>query len=294
MVLVERGVVKMHKPFKKYPSGFKFIDQWEKGFHSGIIYGFFGEPNIGKTLTTLHLASGISHNMALDGVKNNNILVYDTEGSAHDFVESWYPVLKKRFPKMGEIIVVYKFFIEDILEDHGVRMRMDYKVSGKDDKASGKQEAVILELIDEPFIDRVIRENNIGVVIYDSLTNPIATQFSTARQNFPARANVIGAWLGGIIKYMIENNTITFGTLHMTIDPANQYARPKAKGGNLLHYNIKRLYYISRLAQSSSVARKMPANAEKRKIEVYRHPKMSERGAVAFFYIDDEGIHDAE
>jgi hypothetical protein len=110
----------------------------------------------------------------------------------------------------------------------------------------GKAELIFKGEMESQFAKEV-KQHNIGVVVYDSMTNPLNISFPGGRTNFPSRADAINLWFNAIHGAAIDHDLVILTTHHRTVDPSNQFAVPRIKGGDTIVYNFKCQLYMEAL-----------------------------------------------
>ena len=255
---------------ESYQTGFKFVDNLIGGFRPTVIYGIFGESQVGKTLTSLHFAYALSEAMG------KNILLIDTEGGLEEFVEAWDKKLRSRFDA-GEVLIETKRSILSVMRFFGYKIK--FKTSDR-----GKMTLQLLDMDEEAPVETIIKKNNIGVIVIDSLTAPLRI-FPSATENFPVRSDVTGLWLAKLQDIIEKYRVIVLVTHHESLNPQNPYADPNLRGGMIVRYLTKVIFYIERYN-----SKKLKVNL--RKFWLMRYFDKPEWGAMSVYKITDVGVQD--
>jgi len=237
------------------------------------VMALYGLPNVGKTLLSLQETMFL----ASQGV---NILYIDTEGSLASAYRAFGQVFKDRFgePK-GIIEVEVVKTLEELL--HFLGFKVDIELKGQ------KVEVQAEEVDGEPEIERVARENKIGFIIIDSITQPIRERFPSVQQNFPARADVTGMIYASLLRAQAKYGVGVLTTHHATFNPANPYETlADIRGGIAVLYTNKRVVYLD--------YREKKGMEHIRRFWLVRGPGKQSWSDVAFARIDDRGYWDVE
>lgn len=262
------------------PTGFKFIDEMVGGkISNDVVYAIYGESQVGKTITTLNLVYSLSEKLKEKGV-NSNILLIDTEGGLHRFVDAWDAKLRARFDA-GDVHLVVKRTIFSLMKFHGVDIEL--KTSDK-----GKMTLMLKGISTPSIIEELIEKHKIGIVVYDSLTAPLRI-FPSAQENFPVRSDVTGLLLARILDLIEKYGVFVFITHHVSMNPANPYAQPGVRGGSIVKYLSKAIFYIERAGKGSAGRGK---RANYRKIWLVRWFDKADWSEMRWFKITDVGVED--
>lgn len=317
---VDEDLIKIHhlKGFQRLSRG---------GIEKGSVTAFFGPPFAGKSTVLFEL--GIEAAMATDG----DMLVFDTESSwpsykalrkkmerkfnvpvnivrmkphiednrqktNRQFKVDWSIYRGKPDPETLNVYILLCPDIQDILLAHGKAMEInisDNAESGKMTAAPQKQ-GWVRTIFDAPFY-KFCKEANIKCVIYDSMTNPM-NEFTTLAQNFPGRTDFNAIWFNQIHKIAAELEIPILMALHESRKDSGFSKDLKVKGGSVVLYNTKTVYYILR----EMVKGLLPASATKpigladdeRAMYVMRHPDKKPWQDVEYFTLTDDGLVDKE
>ncbi len=110
-----------------------------------------------------------------------------------------------------------------------------------------------------------VEENKYGMIIIDSLTNPIKEEIQVPpRQNFPCRAAVEAGLVGRLSPLAKAFDIPIVVTVHGTKDPTNPYDTGNPAVSSSLRYNIKHILQIRGTSSN-----------EKRTAVRYRYPGLT-------------------
>lgn len=175
-----------------------------------------------------------------------DVLLYDTEGGAKEFVRLWHDKLMAKYPKAKTLHIRMCRNWKDILKDHGKTV-----VPAISDK--GKIDVLVTKEQDPSPIEDFIVKHKIGMICYDSITMPMK-KFGSARQNFPARNYAQTLWLGSMIDIIDRHDCIVFANHHASKDPALPYAAEEMTGGSAVQYFSKILIYMKKWRAKGATA----------------------------------------
>lgn len=247
------------------------------GFDTDSVASVFGMPKIGKSLFLIQMATDIASQMG------KNVLLVDTEGGAERFVNLWLDRFNKRMNSNVKFEVVMRRTIEGVLGFHGIQSsKRISEVTEKNGVVKGGKIELVLKGFVEPEIEKVIEQKNIGIVIYDSLTEPLRV-FGNRQENYPARADATGYLFDGIFGMMDKYQVLVFATHHQTLNPANPYAVPDMRGGNVVHHLSKTVLYMDGWDKKSM--------RDYRKMYVVRYYNIPSWKKVMYFTIKDDGFY---
>ena len=204
------------------------IERWK----SGPIYAISGESQSGKTTLAIQLAAEYSHKTG------RKLLLYDTEGGGDEFLESWMPIHQEQYPK-AEAVFRLKRNWRKILLDHGIPTA-DVGVSDK-----GKMKVVPLDTMAESELEKFVKANNVGIIVYDSLTAPMQA-FGSNQENFPVRNSVQNLWMQQMMDLIDEHNLVVIILNHVTKNPTNPYARAEMSGGKAIRHTSKVQFFLKK------------------------------------------------
>jgi RecA/RadA recombinase len=237
------------------------------------IMALYGLPNVGKTLLSLQEAIYL----ASQGV---NILYIDTEGSLASAYRAFASSFKERFGEpRGVIEVEVVKTLEELLYYMGFKVEVMLK--------GQKVEVQAEELGGEPVIEKIVRENKIGFIVIDSITQPIREKFPSVQQNFPARADVTGMIYASLLRVQAKYGAGVLTTHHASFNPANPYETlADIRGGIAVLYANKRVVYLD--------YREKKGMENIRRFWLVRGPGKQSWSDVAFARIDGKGYWDIE
>lgn len=238
-----------------------------------IPIALFGRTMSGKTILAIQEALYCASQLGGD------VLYIGTEGGEDLFIKQWVPVLSQRFNTSVKFHLLQARSIEALLKIHGLQIelvlkqRIDVRFTG--------------EVEDE--VSKLIKNRNIKVIVYDSLSNPLKIAFPSERQNFPARASALNMLMNKIQDIATDNDILVFGIHHASFDPsltqgqAGGIMRPHISGGDAVCYNTK---IILALLQTSSRITNV------RRIYLVRFFNKPEWSESAFIEIKNDGWWD--
>lgn len=312
-------------------SKFRYIESMLKGINNlvgglpvGSLLGIFGVAKSGKSILAFHLV----YDKLLEEDSDSNALIFDTEGSEFTYIE-WLEILNERTgldvglkfvvynPKTLEVSIsddktkhdkyIYILDMREITHILGFHGRgCSLNISKTRDSREGEVKGGKLGLkaeneqwfedIWESPIGKFVTNYKIGLVVYDSLTNPL-TDFGFEKENLPARTNATNLWLARIQALAEVMELVCIVTLHETGDPQKGWVRPQYEGGKAVEHNLKFAIYLSE--GKSSRTPKTPKEdtnwtTTTRELRNERHP--SKRPFVEYVKLDltDTGFIDME
>jgi len=261
--------IKFKREIKKMDSSLKAMNELFSGipYKSDEPFVIFAAPSTGKSLWYVQEACYFSS-------KGLNVLYIDTEGSIGSFAETWGRIFETRFGALkGDIVIKQTADLYDLTKYLGFMSKIDKITStaSKKKKAAEKagasldEEALVgnmgvkeefrdLGELENPEIDRDIKEGKIDVIILDSISAPINAKFQTGVQNYPARNDAAAAILGALQKIQIRNTIFIMATTHASTNPTNPYEiHEQMKGGRAVQHFGKNVVYIDK-RQASDLA----------------------------------------
>lgn len=242
-----------------------------RGLPAGLPIGLFGFHESLKTSMGIQL--GIDHAIH----RGTDCFLQDSEGaSARYGVPYWTEVLSKRFEvklgveqykfRGGELVhyrtyskgdptiyTIQETNIMRILKMHGVEILLKFS---KPDDPQKTQSKIILDLkridmdVEESPIGKFVAENNVGFLLYDSISMPIQKTFIGSRQNRPVRTEATHGWLGQIHGLADLFDLAVIGTIHASGDPMmfrgkpGSMQRPDPLGGVAILHNFKKVLFL--------------------------------------------------
>jgi len=241
-----------------------------RGLPLGLPIGFYGFHESLKT--------GVGTQLAVDSAiyQDKPSLIEDTEGATARFsVPFWARVLSKRYEK--KVGVTELIFKDGVMQEKRVRLKGDYTIytcrvskvtkllrqhgvdvmyktsNPSDDK---KQSKIILDLkhfsmdVEDTAIGQFVEENDVGMILYDSVSMPFKGPFIGSQQNQPSRAAATDAWFTQIQDLAELYDLAVIGTIHASGNPQKfrgtpgSMERPNPLGGTALLHNFKLVLYF--------------------------------------------------
>ena len=265
--IIEKGVEIIH-------SDLNAINDLIEGFDKSNIISLYANPYTGKTLLALQ------ESYYLAKKTGKNVLYIETEGGTNRFISRWDSKLKQKYNIKKEetpIILQCKREILDLLEFHGIKLTIDIT-------KKGKTTVIKLEEAKVMPIEKIIQKENIGVIIYDSFTEPFRA-FGSASQGLPARSDTVGYLFEAILK-LIDKYHLTVITLnHASLNPTNPFAPAEMRGGSVIRYLSKIILYLESFRGVKL--------ANYRKLHIIRYPDKAAWSQTTYLKYTDDGIRDA-
>ena len=263
-------------------SDLKAISDLIGDFSTDNVMAIYGPSQAGKTTIMLQTLYEISHKTERPS------LLYDTEGGAADFLKSWEPIFKKKYPK-GNVELRTKRSIMNILADHGKKLKM--KLSGNEKsteaaqmKTGGKMGLVVVaDEFGDGNMHRLCRKKNYGAIYYDSITMPLK-YFGGEQQNFPVRSHAINLWYNEMFNIQDEINAYIFAGHHATKNPTRPTKYEDMTGGSAIQYNSKIILYL----KHAQPILKSPY----RRMILMRHPSRAPKAMEKIMKLTDAGYVD--
>lgn len=266
---------------------------------TGVI--LFGQYEAGKSILAYQLS------YTFDG----NIVLLETEGKRYTYL-SWIPVFDDVYKKETQLVKVDVRLDEDFLcdvrytpEEFDADVRTIFVLDIKDIETilSLFGRSSYIDISDEgkltlkPIkggwtsvfespIGELIDSNDIKLLIYDSITNPIL-EFGYEQPSFPARHAAATRWLLQTNKLLERYNLSFIGIVHETINPAaDRFHKkpPRPVGGKAVGHGFEFDIYVE-------VSDKKGKEND-RKLYVTRHPRIPPWGESTEFELTDEGFVD--
>jgi len=196
------------------------------------------------------------YQLAYDFLRSRNVFFMDTEGGLYEMMTLWKPVFDKRFNietriskdlskryDKGCVYLIEARHIRTVLREHGYDVELEI-TGGKKSEESVPKINLRIKGLTENRILKLIRENNVGYIVYDSISAPLRTGFVGGRTQLPARSDACSLWLSGILELADDYDVIIYSTAHESYDPANPYATPHIRGPTALLYSFKIVLYL--------------------------------------------------
>ncbi|MHA1882597.1 MAG: hypothetical protein ACTSUO_06090 [Candidatus Thorarchaeota archaeon] len=275
------------------------------GLPVGTPLGIVGPYQGGKTILNIQFGFDIIRR------KNKSAIFLDTEGNVYSYY-GWVERFSKTYdikPKIYEchprivegglvmdypkdvktpaIIVVDARDIEKILALHGRQCRVVVKESkfGLEPVEKGWSKT-----IEETPMAKLIEKTDAGYLSYDSITTPL-NEFGIERQNFPVRASATNYWTIQMEKLAERYWIPVVGVVHDTLNPTNQFDRPKHKGGKSIGHFFKFLIYLQK-GRSTHTPKTEKRPQDVREMWVLRHPYKAPWDEYKLLRITDGGWRD--
>jgi RecA/RadA recombinase len=290
---VENDKMAKRKKYKNIPSDCVTIDTlMGGGFPQGTSVAVYAESGRGKTI--------LSAQMALSCIKNldQDVMVLETEGNREqDYIElldrfnqdRWKIDDKKIEDKLHFYQIISGFqskekAMVELLEMVGYKVEIDqskkgdkYSITFRDCKPKLKEKDL----------------KNSGIIIVDSLTEPIKSTIGHKSQNLPARSELISRFFSKLISIAIDYNICIVINHHASINPMQMFGRDFGKpyGGDEVLYNSK---YILAIIDSDMKARATYGKSARR-VMLMKHPFNATTGELFPINLkEDYGFTDDE
>jgi len=247
---------------RMFNGGLKIVWSEKEKRYIGLPHGIFGKANIGKSL----LAFQYSINAISQGLP---VLYIDTELNWDEITREYYiDFLSRRFnvskeeinknlhyisaPTIFDLAEQFGILIE--IETHGKQTLVRFAYPTARQLANMVRTSKVPEKTkfnkeffkDMPIV-KTITDNNIKLVVIDSISAPIKEAIPVNQQNFPQRSNLFTTLLGSINKIADVYATAFLIITHGSVSPQEeQFGAIKYKmwGGDNLLYYIKRWMLI--------------------------------------------------
>jgi hypothetical protein len=242
-----------------------------RGLPAALPIAFYGFHESLKSSVGTQLGAG--HSIE----RGTNALFMDTEGAQARYgIPYWTDILSKRFEHklgvqqlkfLGGELQDYRTYSKGnpimytlretnlmrILKLHGVDILYKISEPANPEKTQSK---IILDLksfemdVEQSPIGKFISENNIGFIMYDSISMPIQKSFIGSRQNKPVRTEATHAWLGQVHTLADLFDLVVIGTVHASGDPQaftgkpGSLQRPNPLGGAAILHNFKKVIFL--------------------------------------------------
>jgi hypothetical protein len=271
------------------------------GYPTRTLIGIFGPSGSAKSILCWQEAFFFLKQ------SQKNVLYFGTEGGEEMYPQLWFSRWKERFALKSEdlqrVYVLSMRDIQKILELHGYIVRIKREYSGKLDvlttglnlkkyEKEGKFKGAYLSPIEEFVVN-----NNVGMIIVDSISNPIDLEFSGGGYlDFPARAGITSKWLNVLQRIASRMDVLILTVYHHSVRPGSEPDLstlkdvPKIKGGEITEYNLKIILYLHNSPLSS--LEDISALSELRRMYLVRFFDEAKWAASASLMINDTGIYD--
>ncbi len=279
---------------------------------AGIITGMMGRKQSGKSLYALELAYQIKRETGKD------TLYISSEESSHYFQDLWAPSLEVKYNTKLTLHYKYVPMPLDLLRLVGISGNLmmtkhtPKKVEENEEQETKvkatKAEFVPISVAPEtsPLLD-FIRENNIGLIVIDSITAAFDILLMGGQQNFPLRQALEEAFFIYLMKVveLTKEQIYIFTTHHLSMNPTVPFqtiTSAVVKGGSAVGHHVKVLFAIERsndflniLKQTKTIKKEerevtIPFPTGARNIWVLRYPTIQEWSKVYLLQIDSNGF----
>jgi len=257
------------KKFKNFPCGCMTIDSvMGNGFPQGSTVALFAESGRGKTLLSAQLALSCIKDLQQD------VIILETEGNREqDFLEligkfrpRWELTEKEVkdklhfYPIIGSFSEKTKAMVE-LLKMVGFEANIDQSKKGDKYSITFKECKPKLKIGD---LEKA------GLLIIDSLTEPLKATIGHKSQNLPARSELIARLFYKLITIARDYQICVIINHHASINPLQLFGRDFGKpyGGDEVLYNSK---YILAIIDSDMSARAKYGKTARR-IMLFKHP----------------------
>jgi len=238
------------------------------GFPQGTTIAVYAESGIGKTILSAQLALSCMKNLKQD------VIVIETEGNRYqDYLELLLK-FKNRWGLTKEEIIERLHFYQIVsgFEDKTKAMPellelVGYTAKIEQSKKGDKYSITFTEC--KPKL-KVSDLKKSGLLVVDSLTEPLKSTIGHKSQNLPARSELISRLFARLISIAIEYELAVVLNHHSSINPMNLFGRDFGKpyGGDEVLYNSK---YILCIINSDMAARAKYGKSARR-VMLLKHP----------------------
>jgi len=280
------------KQFNNFLTGCMTLDaMMGNGFPQGTTVAVYAESGTGKTILSAQLALACIKNLGED------VIILETEGNRkQDYLELLYK-FKDRWELTEKDISDHLHFysvISGFEEKEKAMVKLlnmvGYDVDISQSKKGDKYSITFRER--KPLLKSKDLEKS-GLIIVDSLTEPIKSTIGHKSQNLPARSELIARMFSKLISIAIEYKTCIVLNHHATINPLQMFGRDFGKpyGGDEVLYNSK--YILAIIDSDMSARAKFGKSA--RRFMLLKHPFNAVTGELYavnlkkdYGYTDDE------
>ena len=257
------------KQFDNFLTGCTTLDaMMGNGFPQGTTVAVYAESGTGKTILSAQLCLSCIKNLDKD------VIILETEGNRkQDYLELLYK-FKDRWELTEEDINKHLHFYPVIsgFKDKGKSMvgllnMVGYDVDIKQSKKGDKYTITFRDI--KPKLKDTDLQNS-GLIIVDSLTEPIKSTIGHKSQNLPARSELTARMFSRLISIAIEYKLCVVLNHHASINPLQMFGRDFGKpyGGDEVLYNSK---YILAIIDSDMSARAKYGKSARR-FMLLKHP----------------------
>src|SRR5437588_9394701 len=302
------------KELEFIPTSLKAFNTQIGGLARRTLTNICGEPGAGKSI----LISQLCYEWAVQN-PTKNILYVGTEGGEEYVLKGWaIKAFNKRYnitpnivkvdnlnldykQKTQSIFLFYETKILNLLEVHGFPLDLKVGKGGKitpimDLPIPKKQKYADFPAMEDSLIGKFMKENNIGMIVYDSISMPNRV-FISGQVNLPGRANVQELWFAQMQDAAKTNNAVIIASTHITKDDTNQFDMGKPLGGLTVAHNFKIALRVARyLNPRSKLPAQNPNLINKRKLvrERFFFEKCGKQAGITALDLSDEGYKDVD
>ena len=259
---------------KLYSTPFETLNDDIVGIPSDTPIGIMAPAGEGKTILTTELAL----KFAID--VGGNILVIKTEKLNSMTHELWLARLlqnKKYGDKTVQMYVEKAKTVEELLKLNGYDMSVGAKKS--------KKEVTLSDVdIENSPVRKYIKEKNVKVVIYDSLTTPFNSVLTGGQQNMPTRTQVEEMFFQSLQLIFDNTDCAILTTNHITYNITSPFLSREQfdiKGGKAIKHMMDYIFYLEQ--------GKSKHNLNQRTMYVVRHPILKDWAHSTILWLDDDG-----
>jgi RecA/RadA recombinase len=257
------------------------------GFPRRNIILWFARYGAGKSSLLLDLAFDFAKQ------HKQKVLWIDTEGGMDIYIKLNEKMLKDKYGVKEDPIILKKIVdLKDIFKFFG--MDVDFEISKEgmvnvkyygDTKVPDEKDRRRRVIYSEA--SELIRKEDIGMMVIDSITLPFKSKFAGGREQLPGRSSAYSLLLTRVGLYTEELNLITFITAHESLVPSVNYEKPTAVGSSIMKYMSKFWYAIEKPAFSN------PKMTGFRRIYLVRFPNVNDWSRKGVIEFTEKGIIDS-
>lgn len=214
-------------------SGCEAFDvMFDGGVPKKTISGVYGSYDTGKSI----LAHQLSAKAWSDEGKNT--LYIDTEqsfvGLGGERYQEWF---RERFD-IPNFEVEYKFLntVQKLLGAFGWHVELEYS------EKSGKMDSILYPEGDND-IRKKMKDGNYGLVVVDSITDPVDGIMGSGQQSFPGRHPIQARLIKSLRNIAVDFDIPVFTVMHLS-KGVRKWDSPDPKGGKGPGYGIKHICYL--------------------------------------------------
>jgi RecA/RadA recombinase len=266
---VDYNKMKKRNKFKNFSSGCTTIDTlMGNGFPQGTTVAVYAESGRGKTILSAQLA--LSMISSLD----EDVIVIETEGNREQDYLELLNRFRDRFD-VSEDTIYDKLHFYPVISSFNDKTKsmvellkmVGYKAEIKQSKKGDKYSITFNDCKPQ------LKEKDLkkaGLLIIDSLTEPLKTTIGHKSQNLPARSELISRFFYKLIGVARDYNLTVLLNHHASVNPMQMFGRDFGKpyGGDEVLYNSK---YILAIIDSDMKARSEFGKTARR-VMMLKHP----------------------